>query len=267
MDYSLIILLILVGLLIYKFLGYLKDENSKVEKSEFETQKTENITTENIDSSLKIQNKGNENKELSSLIENENKNEDNHYDILDEMVNNDEYRWPIQRFLCGHSRPLTIYDIHMNMQVNGYNGRYTIVPIRREGKLTNEIRIKIFMPDCKMYYMWPYKTTFLLDECKLKTDKYLIKKDYHQHYLGALMGITQSYKRIDLMTVGRSIGNDTKKVCLPIVDKIIELELGSYNGEIKLKTIRECHEIYGNLICNNYKGHVDYRDLPMLYPN
>jgi len=178
---------------------------------------------------------------------------------LDELMYDDVFRYGMQMILCV-KRKLDMYDIKMLMDHNGYFGRYKIIPIHEHGKYINEIKIEVYMVDSQMSYTWPYKSTFSMEKGDIKSTKYLVKNDYSRSILAALVGLSRDRKPISYYYVSKFVSNYRKSVVNPILDKIINMELGNINECIKTKSERDAYEIYANLICYNFNKQVSVWD-------
>ncbi len=180
---------------------------------------------------------------------------------LDELMYDDVYRWGIQ-YILGTKRKVSMYEVKLALDHNGYFGRYKIIPINQNGSFIDEIKIEVYMPSSKMTYVWPHKTTYLMNEGKIKSEKHLVKNDYSQLIMWALVGLVKNDLRIGYKSICDSISNDKKSVVNSIIDKIIELDLGFVGGKLKLKTEKECYEVYANIICHNFQREIDISSLP-----
>lgn len=76
-----------------------------------------------------------------------------------EIINDDGFRISIPDVLAKHKVQDEI-QLTLALDDNGYAGRNHVIRIHRFGFKTDEYRVKIYLPDSRLTYLWPWKTNY-----------------------------------------------------------------------------------------------------------
>lgn len=157
----------------------------------------------------------------------------------DEIVYDDRFRISIFN-IFDYMVPKDNYVLSQYMDKSGYIGRYDIVQIKHKRKLPDKYKIKIYLPNSRTHYYWPFIVPYQFDglESVYKAHKRLPNSIKNVLLLSYDMSYISSYDIIK-----RGIGLDK-------VQKSIDMlhQLGIYKNNKSIITDKnDIWELYNNI--------------------